>query len=82
MPEDYFVGRFPNSYAIDDYCAHCWLSGKLKIHQFQWSNGVIKPERNGRGDVLGCGILLSPKNELSIFFTGNGILMGQSSVPL
>jgi hypothetical protein len=26
--------------------------------------------------------LLSPKNELSIFFTGNGILMGQSSVPL
>jgi hypothetical protein len=27
--------------------------------------------------VIGGGLLLSPANELSIFFTGNGILMGQ-----
>jgi hypothetical protein len=27
---------------------------------------------------MGCGLLMNPENKLSIFFTGNGILMGQS----
>jgi hypothetical protein len=27
--------------------------------------------------VLGCGLVLNPENELSVFFTQNGILMGQ-----
>jgi hypothetical protein len=30
----------------------------------------------GRGDVLGCGLVLNPKDELSIFFTVNGTVMG------
>jgi hypothetical protein len=28
------------------------------------------------GDVLGCGLMMSNNDKLSIFFTGNGILMG------
>jgi hypothetical protein len=47
-------------------------------YQFDWPNGAIKPKWNDQGDVIGCGLLLNPANELSIFFTGNGILMGQS----
>jgi hypothetical protein len=35
------------------------------------------PEYNGPGDVLGCGLLIDPDNELAIFFTLNGSLMGQ-----
>jgi hypothetical protein len=27
--------------------------------------------------VLGCGLLLNGENEVSIFFTGNGLLMGK-----
>jgi hypothetical protein len=29
-------------------------------------------------DIVGCGLVLNPANALSIFFTKNGILMGQS----
>jgi hypothetical protein len=38
---------------------------------------VTEPEWNGPGDVFGCGLLMSPQNKLSIFFTENGILIGQ-----
>jgi hypothetical protein len=66
----------PNSYAFEDGCDYCWISGKQ--YQFEWPNGAIKPKWNGKGDVVGCGLLLNPENEVSIFFTGNGILIGQS----
>jgi hypothetical protein len=48
-------------------------------HPFEWSNDAIKPRWNGKGvgDVYGCGLLLNSMNELAIFFTYNGILMGQ-----
>jgi hypothetical protein len=77
-----FVGGFPNSFAIryGDYDDQYWLSGKL--HDFEWPNGAIKPKWNGPGDVAGCGLLLNPANEVSLFFTVNGILMGQSQSPL
>jgi hypothetical protein len=29
-------------------------------------------------DIVGCGLVLNPANALSILFTKNGILMGQS----
>jgi hypothetical protein len=76
IPNYSWVGDLPNSYAIEDSYDYCWLSGKL--HQFEWQNGAIQPEWNshGQGNVLGCGLLLNPANELSIFFTGNGLLMG------
>jgi hypothetical protein len=58
------------------YDERCWLAGKL--HQFEWPNGPIKIKRNKNGKLtIGCGILLNPENKLSIFFTTNGILMGQ-----
>jgi hypothetical protein len=55
---------------------YCDLSGKS--HTFEWpADGAVKPKWNGKGDVVGCGLLSSPHKELAIFFTGNGILMGQ-----
>jgi hypothetical protein len=65
----------PNSYGIRYIRDYCWLNGNL--HTFEWPNDAIKPEWKGTGDVYGCGLMLSPENELSIFFTANGILMGQ-----
>jgi hypothetical protein len=69
----YSVGFAPTSYAFD-CCYHCWLSGNS--HHFEWSDRATKPKWNGPGDILGCGLLMSPKKEVSIFFTGNGILIG------
>jgi hypothetical protein len=48
-----------------------------KPYPFEWPNGAIKPTWKGQGDVLGCGLLLNAENKLSLFFTGNGLLMGQ-----
>jgi hypothetical protein len=74
LEDSFTVGDSPNSYAIQDDCDYCWLSGK--IHHFDWPNDAIKPEWDGEGDVVGCGLVLNPGNKLSVFFTGNGILMG------
>jgi hypothetical protein len=76
IPDGNFVGELPNSYAIEDGSDYCWISGKT--HKFEWPNGTTKPEWNGLGDVVGCGLVLNPAKELSLFFIGNGILMGQS----
>jgi hypothetical protein len=78
IPDGSFVGELPNSYAIEDGCDHCWISEKT--HKFEWPNGTTKPEWNsyGKRDVVGCGLVLNPAKELSLFFIGNGILMGQS----
>jgi hypothetical protein len=54
----------------------CCLSGYY--HEFEWPNGPIEVKWNENGKVtIGCGILFNPANKLSIFFTANGILMGQ-----
>jgi hypothetical protein len=54
----------------------CYVSGNR--HYFECPNEAIKPKRKWRlGDVVGCGILLNPEKKLAVFFTGNGILMGQ-----
>jgi hypothetical protein len=46
--------------------------------EFEWTNGTNGlPKRNGPGNVTGCGLLLNPANQLSIFFTLNGILLGK-----
>jgi hypothetical protein len=47
-----------------------------KKHAFEWPNGAIKPVWSG-SDVVGCGLVLNPHNQLAIFFTVNGILMGK-----
>jgi hypothetical protein len=48
-------------------------------HSIDWPSGAVKPTWNGQGDVYGCGLLLSSDNELSISFTGNGLLIGNNS---
>jgi hypothetical protein len=68
------LGFLPNSYAIQNYFDYCWLSGNG--HDFEWPDGTIKPKSKGQGDVLGCGLLLNAENDVSIFFTGNGLLIG------
>jgi hypothetical protein len=81
IPEGDVVSDLQNSYGMRDNNTYCWLS--MKTHHFEWPNGAIKPKWNGNsiGDVFGCGLLLNPANKLSIFFTGNGLLMGQSQSP-
>jgi hypothetical protein len=64
----------PNTYAIQPGFDWCRLSGKC--HRFECPPEMGKPQWNGGGDVVGCGLFLDPKNKLSIFFTGNGMLMG------
>jgi hypothetical protein len=75
LPEDSLVGESTNSYAIQHSHDNCLLLGTS--HWFEWPNGAIRPKWDGCGDVMGCGILLNSKNELAIFFTANGILMGK-----
>jgi hypothetical protein len=52
-----------NSYAISGNIFYCKIS--REHHWFEWPDGAIRPLWNGREDVLGCGLLLNPKNELS-----------------
>jgi hypothetical protein len=75
ISESSYIGTSPNSYAIQHDHDNCLLSGTRQW--FEWAKEAIKPEWNGRGDVMGCGILLNSKNELAIFFTANGILLGK-----
>jgi hypothetical protein len=56
---------------------YCLLSGD--VHLFDWPDGAVKPILHGCRDVFGCGLVLSAGNKLAIFFTINGILIGQLS---
>jgi hypothetical protein len=71
IPHESNAPTSPNCYAIragDDFC---FLSGRF--HDFKWPTDANEPEWNGQGDVVGCGILMSPEpvNKVSIFFTLN-----------
>jgi hypothetical protein len=76
LPDDYRrIDRTPNVHAFSGGRNYCYSNGKK--HNFEWQEGAKKPVWNDIGDVLGCGLLLSPTNKVDIFFTGNGVLMGQ-----
>jgi hypothetical protein len=67
-----------NSYAIEHgNKSFCLIENK--VHSFELPEN--QPAYNGYGDVLGCGLLMNPENSVAIFFTSNGILMGQFTVP-
>jgi hypothetical protein len=59
---------------------HCRIATGQRL-PFKWPNGAIRPEWDlddtGTRDVIGCGLLLNPQNKWAIFFTAQGILMGQ-----
>jgi hypothetical protein len=61
---------YARSHAIGSTC--CYISRER--HRFEWPNG-IQPIWEGNAKVSGCGLLLSPKDQLSIFFTVNGVLL-------
>jgi hypothetical protein len=78
IPNDTHLADHPNTFAISYGRYNCRLHGIS--HDFEWPLDSIKPEWNGPGDVSGCGLVLSPTNKLTIFFTLNGILMGSSRI--
>jgi hypothetical protein len=65
------LGKSPNTYAITAHNDYCLLSGET--HPLKCPIGAIKPQWDGCGFVIGCGLLLSPENKLAIFFTLNGM---------
>jgi hypothetical protein len=75
IPEYALFDAAPNSYTIREFTNFCFLSGKT--YHFELPKGAIQPKWKQSNNVAGCGLLLSSTNELSIFFTLNGILMGQ-----
>jgi hypothetical protein len=77
IPDGKILGECSNSYGRWCLNSKFWLP--LKKHDIEWSEGVTKPEWDEPeiGDIYGCGLLLSPDNKLAIFFTLNGILLGE-----
>jgi hypothetical protein len=67
-----------NYYAIETGTDHkCFLAGKSRGFQLP-ADGIRQKHKGSWGNnVYGCGLLVDPNNELAIFFTLNGILMGQ-----
>jgi hypothetical protein len=59
---------------MPDCCDWCWLAGKE--HHFGYQIEPIVSNPDDIDDVFGCGILLNPENKAAIFFTLNGILLG------
>jgi hypothetical protein len=75
------IGKSHSSlgYAANSYCASSTSENyqhSKETHEFEWPKRAIRPNWNCI-HVGGCGLLLGPKNKLSIFFTANGILLGQ-----
>src|SRR4051812_47274095 len=73
IPAGKRVGECANSYAVPNL-DFCRIAGMEYEHE--WPIGAIRPEVNNNGDVDGCGLVMKPNNELSIFFTFNGTLIG------
>jgi hypothetical protein len=64
------VGASPNCYGIPMSGTDYSLSGKQ--HKFEHPVNPIDNQN------IGCGLLLNPKNELAVFFTVDGALLGIS----
>jgi hypothetical protein len=59
-----------NSYTIATISAN----GRYEFNQVPVG---AKPEQSVPGNVFGCGLLMDPDNKVTIFFTLNGILLGE-----
>jgi hypothetical protein len=51
-----------------------------QYHHFEFPEGVIRPKLKETENVAGCGILIDSDDELTIFFTMNGILIGSAII--
>jgi hypothetical protein len=72
--DDLWIGEYSNSFAIHRLCTECWLDGEL--HQLELQ-GAIRPVGKEYGNVYGCGLVLDSENNVAIFFTLNGQLLGE-----
>jgi hypothetical protein len=80
IPDNSLIGGYSNSYAMPiighhHHCYGCLLAGER--HRFELPEGAIQPEMKQFGNVFGCGLVLDPDNNLAIFFTLNGKLLGE-----
>jgi hypothetical protein len=72
------IGDYQNSYAISTGSNWYRLAGETNL--FELPDEAVQPKMrdNGNGrNVYGCGLVMDPNDKLAIFFTLNGILMGQ-----
>jgi hypothetical protein len=53
----------------------CRLAGEC--YYFELPEGAIQPRLKCGMNVYGCGLVLDPEDQLSIFFTLNGKLKGE-----
>jgi hypothetical protein len=68
------VGEFNrSSYTVSTIS----INGHFEDYQFSELPVGARVESNVQGNVYGCGILMDPDNKLTIFFTINGILLGE-----
>jgi hypothetical protein len=73
-----WIGPNSNSYGIfivGHPCYGWWLAGVS--HLFELPEGAVEQEMREYGNVFGCGVVLDPNNNLAIFFTLNGQLLGK-----
>jgi hypothetical protein len=78
VPDNSWIGQYSNSYAFPrgGYLHQCWLAGNK--HRFELPEGAIQPSwKRNDNNVFGCGLVLYPEDNLAIFFTLNGKLMGE-----
>jgi hypothetical protein len=72
------IGDYPTSYAISTDFYWYWYHLAGETLTFELPYGAVQPRDNGNGrNVYGCGLVMDPNDKLAIFFTLNGILMGQ-----
>jgi hypothetical protein len=73
IPDGSLLGNLQNTYAFNPEWDFCRISGQQC--DFHLPNGRVDDWIPGH--TTGCGILLNPGNEVSIFFTVNETLFGE-----
>jgi hypothetical protein len=74
------IGVYPNSYAISTISELLnWriLAGRTPILELPADEAISLEPKENEANVYGCGLVMDPNDKLAIFFTLNGILMGQ-----
>jgi hypothetical protein len=65
------------SYKISIGYGYCAFRLVRDYHDSELPEGAIRPKWKRTMNVVGCGLLLDPTDQLAIFFTLNGKLLGE-----